>query len=68
MPFTVAFLGEGSPTKINYRKNWVPTSSNLKLSGGPSRCTLPQANMEAPEQTPLKDLVPFTEAFWELPC
>ena len=29
--------------------------------------TLPQTNMEAP-RTPLEDLVPFTEAFWELPC
>ena len=29
--------------------------------------TLPKAFMEAP-RTPLEDLVPFTEAFWELPC
>ena len=29
--------------------------------------TLVQTNMEAP-RTPLEDLVPFTEAFWELPC
>ena len=29
--------------------------------------TFPQTNMEAP-RTPLEDLVPFAEAFWELPC
>ena len=28
-------VGEGSPTKIDYRKKWVPTSSNLS-TGGPS--------------------------------
>ena len=27
----------------------------------------PDDSMEAPKGTPLEDLVPFTEAFWELP-
>ena len=33
-PFTVSFLGEGSPTKIDYRKKMVPTYSSLS-TGGP---------------------------------
>ena len=36
VPFTVSFLGEGSPTEIDYRKKWVPlfyVSSLLKDLG-----------------------------------
>ena len=50
--------------------NWfsVHATSMKSFSGlisGPA-FTFPQTNMEAP--TPLEDLVPFTDAFWELPC
>ena len=34
VPFLTPFLGEGSPSKIDYRKSWHP-SSNLS-TGGPS--------------------------------
>ena len=41
------------------------------MKGGPAPKkeggTLPQTNMEA-LSNPLEDLVPFTEAFWELPA
>ena len=30
------FLGEGSPTKINHRKQFVPTYSNI-FTGGPRK-------------------------------
>ena len=31
MPFSPLFLGEGSPTKIDYTKKLVPTCSSLSI-------------------------------------
>ena len=39
-PFTVSFLGEGSPTNIDYRTSWYPYS-NLSTGGPSSRGHFP---------------------------